>query len=259
MSGGTGPTGTPYPGNRPAPRAAAPSTAQPAPGASSTTAMPPGSPGYTGMTEEVSMATRFENETKRRDRIRWGPVWAGLAVALGSYLLIQLALIALDLVDISDPGTSGAIWSAVAALAAFLLGGVVTGATAMWRGIDTGVLHGIVMWATGLVALLVFSALGSGIALGSIDTSEAFEGVTSGDVEQALQGEDAQEAAGRALLGLTAALIASAVGGAIGAKMWPSRSEHEIDDDRVRMSRSTSEVDRTAESYRQPVQQQVRH
>ena len=43
----------------------------------------------------------------RGDRVRWGPVWAGLVIALGTYLLLQLALLATGITDLADPGTQG--------------------------------------------------------------------------------------------------------------------------------------------------------
>lgn len=166
-----------------------------------------------------------ESEGARRDRIRWGPVWAGLVVAIATYLLLQLVLVAVGVVDVGQLTTSDAIASAVVALIAFLLGGITAGATAMWHGADDGLLHGVVMWAIGLVVLVTFSALSSGLALGAVDTTEVFEGVTATDVEEALEGDDSQDAAGRALLGLSAALIASALGGVIGAKLWPKERD----------------------------------
>jgi hypothetical protein len=200
------------------------------------------------------MVRHDESETSRRDRIRWGPIWAGLVVALGTYLLLQLALIAVGLVDLGAVDTASAAWSAAAALVAFLLGGVTAGATAMWRGVDDGLLHGIVMWAVGLVALVALSAVGSGVALGAIDTAEAFEGTTTedvtADIEAALEGEDAQDAAGNALLALSAALLASAIGGVLGAKLWPRDDERE----RVTMSRSTG----TSQPAAAPRQEAVR-
>ena len=67
------------------------------------------------------------------DRVRWTSIWAGLVVALTTYLLLQLALVALDIVDIADLSTGEAVASAIVALVAFFIGGLVTGATAWWR------------------------------------------------------------------------------------------------------------------------------
>ncbi|MFP5322921.1 MAG: permease [Acidimicrobiia bacterium] len=161
-----------------------------------------------------------EAETIRRDRIRWGPIWAGVVTAVGSYLFLQLALVATGIVDASGGATGDAIWSAIAAIVAFFIGGVTAGATAMWQGADDGVLHGIVLWFTALVAVIVLGAVGSGVALGAIDTSDAFDDLSADDIGQAEE-DAAQDGAANALLGLAVGLAAAAAGGAVGAKMWP--------------------------------------
>jgi hypothetical protein len=171
--------------------------------------------------ERERIGIHNEAETIRRDRIRWGPVWAGIVTAIGSYLFLLLALVATGVVDLADGDASDAVASAVAALVAFFLGGVTTGASAMWQGADDGVLHGIVMWFAALVGLVVLSAFGSGLALGAIDTSEAFDEFTTEDIDRDQASDDAQDAAAKALLGLTFGLAAAAAGGAAGAKMWP--------------------------------------
>lgn len=169
--------------------------------------------------EEVGLHN--EAQTVRRDRIRWGPIWAGVVTALGSYLFLQLALLAAGIVEIGDDVGDGALLPAIAALIAFFIGGLTTGATTMWQGVDDGILHGIVMWFAGLVLLIVLSAVGSGLALGAFDTSETFDNVTSGQNAGEEVGEDAREAAGWALIGLTLALASAAAGAAVGSKMWP--------------------------------------
>ena len=176
-----------------------------------------------------------EAETIRRDRVRWGPIWAGVVTAIGSYLFLLLALVALGIVDLSEGVAGDAIASAVAALVAFFIGGVTTGATAMWQGADDGVLHGIVMWMAALVGLVLLSAFGSGLALGSIDTSEAFDDFTTEDIDTEQASEDAEEAAAKARLGLTFGLAAAAAGGAVGAKMWP-KDDVFVETARVRRS-----------------------
>jgi hypothetical protein len=178
-------------------------------------ARPAGSVG----TERVGV--HDEAETNRRDRIRWGPVWAGIVTAVGTYLFLQLALIALGIVELGEGAGDDAAASATAALVAFFLGGMTTGATAMWRGTDDGLLHGIVMWFTGLVLLILLSVVGSGVALGAFDISDAVNAFSTEGVDVRQANDAAQEAAGRALAALTAGLIAAAAGAAVGSKLWP--------------------------------------
>lgn len=148
-------------------------------------------------------------------------MWAGVVTAVGSYLFLMLALVALGVVDMSEGVTGDAIASGIAALIAFFIGGVTTGATSMWQGADDGVLHGIVMWFAALVALVLLGAVGSGVALGAFDTSDTFDQFSADEVDTDAANEDAEEAAAKALFGLALALGASAAGGAAGAKMWP--------------------------------------
>jgi hypothetical protein len=173
--------------------------------------------------DDRQVTVRAETTGPRLDRIRWSAVWAGLAVALALYLFLQLALIAAAVVDLSEATSTDAGWSAGAALVAFLIGGVVAGATAVWRGVGDGLLHGIVMWAVGVVALIALAAFGGGIALGSFDTSSVFDQFTNADLDAAATSGDAEEAAGWAIVGLAGALVAAALGAIIGSKMWPKR------------------------------------
>jgi hypothetical protein len=166
-----------------------------------------------------------------RDRVRWGPIWAGLAVTLGTFLLLQLALVATGAVDLARPTTADAVASAVAAMVSFFLGGLVAGATAMWRGIDDGILHGAILWAVGLVLLVVLSVAGSGLALGSFNTKAAFDNLQGQNIDRIEASDQAKDAAGKALGGITVALIAAVAGGIAGAKIWPGRDERDEDID----------------------------
>lgn len=178
-------------------------------------------PGADDRFEHERIGIHNEAQTIRRDRIRWGPVWAGIVTSVGIYIFLLLALIATDIVELGDPVGDDAVASGIAALIAFFVGGVTTGATAMWQGVDDGILHGIVMWFAAMVAIIVFSAIGSGLALGSFDTTDIFGDFTLEDVDIEQANDDAQDAAGSALAALTLGLAAAAAGGAVGAKLWP--------------------------------------
>lgn len=170
---------------------------------------------------------------ERRDRVRWGPIWAGLTVALAVNVLLQLALVASGAfgLDVERTGLpEGALLSALAALIAFFVGGLVAGASTMWRDGNDGAFHGVVMWALAVVAVLLLSVLGGGLALGAASDVADDLGVGRDDVRDAAEeadddeaGDRAESAAGATLLGLAITLAASAAGGAVGAKMWPSK------------------------------------
>ncbi len=161
----------------------------------------------------------------RKDRVRWGPVWAGTVTAVATYLLLELALIGADLLDADVGGTTalpdGALLSVVAAAIAFLLGGMVAGASFAWRDADDGLLHGLLVWAASTAVLLLLAVLGTGLALGTLgDTVDrvrpGFTQEASGDSE-----DDLEESAGSAALMLGATAAAAAAGGVIGSKLWP--------------------------------------
>lgn len=188
-----------------------------------------GSRAPTNVVERETLVVQTEEEPRVPvDRVRWTAIWAGLIVALTTYLLLQLALIALDIVDIAELSTGEAVASAIVALVAFFIGGLVTGATAWWRRVDDGLLHGVVLWAVGIVAILVLSLAGGGVALGAINASDAFDELTSQELDEQAENE-AQDAAGYALLGIVAALVASAAGAVVGAKLWPDEDDRVID------------------------------
>jgi hypothetical protein len=169
-----------------------------------------------------------------RDRIRWGPVWAGLIVTLATVILLQLALIGSGAyeADFAEGVNEGALLSGLVALIAFFLGGLVAGASAFWRDVVNGALHGIVVWGLAVVGLILLSIVGGGFAAGAVgNVAEQFD-IDQEQVEQDLEefdfeqaGEDAQEAAAISLLALSLALAATVGGGIAGAKMWPTTRE----------------------------------
>ncbi|SDQ04730.1 permease [Quadrisphaera sp. DSM 44207] len=182
--------------------------------------------------------TNVTVEAERRDRVRWGPVWAGLIVVLPTFLVLELIALALGWLDLAPgEGGGGGIVTGIIGLLAFFLGGLTAGATAMWRGADDGLLHGILVWALGVVAILLLTLLGGGALFGSL-ASAATEVVNLQQVGQAAQGVDvdpaqaaetARTAGGAAALGLGATIVASALGGLLGAKMWPRKKDVEND------------------------------
>jgi hypothetical protein len=173
-------------------------------------------------------ATRDE----RRDRIRWGAVWTGALTTLSTYVVLQLLFFALGWLDLgvdSDSGTTRAIVSGLLALVAFFLGGAAAGASALWHRANDGMVNAVVAWAVTVVALLAFALFGGGALLGALaDVATQF-----GDLRNPAEGVDvaratqtARDSAGWAALGLGLSMAASALGGSIGAKLWPGRDHH---------------------------------
>jgi hypothetical protein len=159
-------------------------------------------------------------------RIRGGPVWGGFTVALATWILLELALFAVDLGGLAarvvpEADTSAWWWSGAAACIAFFVGGLVAGASSVWDRVSDGVLQGLVVWSLIVVALLVLSAVGAGIGFGVVgDVLATSPDVISSEASPTVVA-DAQSAAAAAVLALGITLAASALGGAIGAKLWP--------------------------------------
>lgn len=196
------------------------------------------------MTSEVRPAG-LRAAVDRRDRVRWGPVWAGTVTALATYLLLELGLLGADLLD-ADVGSAGALpdgalLSVLAAALAFLLGGLVAGASMAGRDAEDGLLHGLLVWAAGIAVFLLLAVLGTGLALGTLgDTVDRVRPGFSNQAEGAGGGEDdLEEASGAAALMLGATAVAAAGGGLAGSKLWPRRERgdgvglHDTDEGRT--------------------------
>jgi hypothetical protein len=201
-----------------------------------TTGTPGSATAHSGAVNVEEDATVSRMPSSMRDRIRWGPVVAGLVVTVATYVLLQLALVATGAYEAAigevDGVNEGALLSGVIGLLAFFLGGLVAGATALWKDAVNGALHGIVMWSLALVTLLFMAILGGGFAAGAFgEVTDQFDvDVATEDFDAEQAGEDAQEASAIALLSLALALAAAVGGGVAGAKMWPTtRSDVEVD------------------------------
>lgn len=172
---------------------------------------------------------------QRRDQVRWGPVWAGLIVALPTFLLLELAFFALGWLTpgANNAGAGTPVMTGLIGLFAFFLGGLTAGATTMWRGIRSGLLHGILVWALGVVAFLFVTLFGGGALFGSLadvlTQTTALQRTNVPDVNVAQAVQTARDAAGWAVLGLGLSWAAATLGGILGAKMWPGKEDTQPD------------------------------
>lgn len=168
----------------------------------------------------------------RHDRIRWGAVWTGALTTLSIYIVLQLLFFALGWLDLGNEGSglTRAIVSGVLALLAFFLGGMAAGASALWHRANDGMVNGVVTWAATVVTLLGLALIGGGALLGSLaDTATQFV-----DLRSAGQGVDiaeatrtARDSAGATALGLGLSMVAAALGGLVGAKLWPGHGDRD--------------------------------
>lgn len=122
----------------------------------------------------------------------WGAIFAGTVTFLAILVVFALASAALGLSEAS--GIAVSIWGVVALVVALAVAGYIAGALA----VRSGLLHGLVTWATSLVAMLVLvgwlgtSILGTiGGALGTLaQTAGSATTISADQASQAAQNAD---------------------------------------------------------------------
>ena len=164
----------------------------------------------------------------RRERVRWGAIWAGLLTAIGIFLLLTTAAIAIGAVAV-DSGAEGetasaasGIASAVIALLAFLAGGFVAGRTSGVVGRGYGALNGFLVWALGVVIILGLAAMGLGALFGAAgDLFAQYQQMGSPQpegVDEATVIDGIRNGSIGAFLGMLAPAVAAIVGGLLGSR-----------------------------------------
>lgn len=167
-----------------------------------------------------------------RDRVRWGPIVAGLVTALSLFLLLSLAALGLGLTaadaatspDQTDAiGMAGAISAAVIGLLSFVIGGFVAARTSAVVGRGAGAMNGFLVWALGIVLILALGAMGVGSlfgAAGDIFGQIRATGVQPSDVQvdpQAAQ-DALRNSALAGFVSLALPALAALIGGVLGAR-----------------------------------------
>jgi len=184
------------------------------------------------------------------DRVRWGPIIAGLLTALTTLLLLSLLGLAIGLTTVNagtaaaqgappaDAGRNSAIWAGISGLLAFLLGGYVAGRTASVFKRGWGALNGALVFMLAVPLILWLAGQGLGAVLGSLGSLSgalasnpaatqaaqsaagqaqgAAQNVSPVDVARAAEG--ARNTAWGTLIGALLGLGASALGGYLGTR-----------------------------------------
>ncbi len=129
--------------------------------------MPPEAPAMTS--PAVAPATAV---VPARDRVRWGPIWAGLIATLASFLVLESLALGLGLLTSTTTGggvSAANPWvSGIALLIAFFIGGWVAEATSAVRGAGAGILNGLMVWGLGTTLFLLLSVAGLGTLFGAL-------------------------------------------------------------------------------------------
>ena len=163
-----------------------------------------------------------------RDRVRWGPIWAGLLMAIATFVVLTTIAVGIGAhtvrsgADTSDAGIASAIVTAVLGLIAFFVGGFIASRSAAVVGRGFGALNGLLVWALGLGLILALAALGLGSLFGASGDlfaqyrqlgSPQPEGVDANAVAEGIRNSSLGAAAGMLL-----PAIAAALGGLLGAR-----------------------------------------
>jgi hypothetical protein len=175
------------------------------------------------------------------DRVRWGPILAGLVVALSSQLVLSALGAAIGLTSIADSGaprsnagdvgTAVGIWSIISLFISLFLGSWVMARCCGPMNRGTAMLNGAVLWATTLAlsAWLLASGVSGAFGVLASNAGEIVNQVTPpGGVELPtntpdVTAQETRDIAGNAakagwsfafgsLLGLVSSLIGSSVG-----------------------------------------------
>ncbi|HEY9828314.1 MAG TPA: hypothetical protein V6D19_22980 [Stenomitos sp.] len=193
---------------------------------------------YTDIPKERS--TVDATVVEYHDRVRWGPIFAGLVVALSVQLVLSSLSAAIGLTNLSDSGaprsTAGNVGAAVGIGAiislfiALFVGGWVTARASGPMNRNTALLNGAILWATTLAmsAWLLSSGVTGAFGLIASNAGDALNqaqqsGVSLPKDVPNITAQQTRDAAGNAarvgwsfvlgsLLGLVASLIGASAG-----------------------------------------------
>ena len=169
-----------------------------------------------------------------KDSIRWGPIIAGIFVAIATQLILSALGAAIGLTVGATGGALGVgIWSIVSLLIALFIGSWVAAAGCSPMNKKTAMLHGLILWATTLAIsawLLASGVSGAfGIAAsnagevlnqvqqpGGVNVPNQVPNVPNNQLQQVADGS--AKAAWYFIIGSLLGLAASLIGASVGAK-----------------------------------------
>ncbi len=198
-------------------------------------------------TTTAEMATRNVSQVMNlpADRVRWGPIWAGLLAAFFTLLVLSLLGLALGATTVNagqaaqgnvnanaNAGQYAAIWAGVTAILSFLIGGYVAGRTAAVHERGWAALNGALVFLLALPILLWLASQGLGAVIGNASNIASGLGINLGQLGSTAAGAaksvtpaQAQQAADTArntawgtLIGLLLGCGAGALGGTLGMR-----------------------------------------
>jgi len=118
-----------------------------------------------------------ENTVPVRNRVQWGPIIAGVLAAIIVFLLLTVLGIALGASVLDPANTAGdigkwaAVWSAITAVVAFVIGGWIAARSAAVAGTFSALVNGLMVGAAGLLLIIWLTASGLGNLFGTIGST----------------------------------------------------------------------------------------
>ena len=207
------------------------------------TAAPVETVGYGRETRETETRNVSQVMNLPTDRVRWGPIWAGLLAAFFTLLVLSLLGLAIGASTVNtgaavqgsgnqNAGQYSAIWAGISAIIAFLVGGVVAGRTAAVHERGWAALNGALVFLLALPILLWLATQGLGALIGNANHIANGLGINLGQLSNTATGAaksitpaQAQQAADTArntawgtLIGLLLGCGAAALGGTLGTR-----------------------------------------
>lgn len=175
------------------------------------------------------------------DRVRWGPIFAGIVISIASQLVLSALGAAIGLTvgatgaEAGDVGIGIGIWSIVSLFISLFLGGLVCANSCGPMNKKTALLHGLILWATTIAisSWLLASGVSGTFGVVASNAGEVFNQVqqqsgvalpNANDVPNVSGAQARNVAANSAkvawsfLFGSLLGLVASMVGASIGAR-----------------------------------------
>lgn len=168
-----------------------------------------------------------------RNLVRWGPIWAGLLLALGIQIILGAVglAVALSFYDVASPDYARSVanlanmWSVISGLMALFLGGFVSGRMASVQGLRSGVIQGTMVWTLALIVGVILSSLGIAGLLNAVNVMPFLRTLMMTSPEQQNLIQNAVTETWWFVIGSLLGWIAAVIGGMRGAAAHPEEAE----------------------------------
>lgn len=177
--------------------------------------------------EKVSETAVINPVVDYHDRVRWGPIFAGIVVAIATQLILSALGAAIGLstgvvsTEPSEISLGVGIWSIISLLIALFIGGWVTAATCGPMNSKTALLHGLILWATTLAisSWLLANGVSGTFGIVASNAGEVLGQVQDVSAAQAREAAEVSAAiAWSFIVGSLLSLAASLIGASVGAR-----------------------------------------